>query len=45
LELFHHRRFAWTVEQKILELKNLYDEGFIDKDEYDAKKKEILNSM
>lgn len=34
-----------TVEQKLLELKNLYDQGLIDKDEYDAKKKEILNRM
>jgi|GEM_PF-1965303 len=34
-----------TAEQKLLELKNLYDKGLIDKQEYEAKKKEILNSM
>ena len=34
-----------TVEQKLIELKNLYDKGLIEKDEYEAKKKEILNSM
>ena len=34
-----------TAEQKLLKLKNLYDKGLIDKDEYDAKKKEILDSM
>ena len=34
-----------TSEQKLLELKNLYDKGLIDKEEYETKKKEILNSM
>ena len=34
-----------TAEQKLLELKSLYDKGLIDKQEYDAKKKEILNSL
>ena len=34
-----------TAEQKLLELKNLYDKGLIDKQEYEAKKKEILNSL
>ena len=34
-----------TSEQKLLELKNLYDKGLIDKEEYEAKKKEILDSM
>jgi len=34
-----------TAEQKLLELKNLYDKGLIDKKEYEAKKKEILNSL
>ena len=34
-----------TAEQKLLELKNLYDKGLIDKEEYETKKKEILNSM
>jgi hypothetical protein len=34
-----------TAEQKLIELKSLYDKGLIDKQEYDAKKKEILNSM
>jgi len=34
-----------TVEQKLIELKNLYDKGLIEKDEYEAKKKDILNSM
>ncbi len=34
-----------TAEQKLLDLKNLYDKGLIDKDEYEAKKQEILNSM
>lgn len=34
-----------TAEQKLIELKKLYDKGLIDKDEYDAKKKEILDSM
>ena len=34
-----------TAEQKLLELKSLYDKGLIDKQEYEAKKKEILNSL
>jgi hypothetical protein len=34
-----------TAEQKLLDLKNLYDKGLIDKEEYEAKKKEILDSM
>ena len=34
-----------TSEQKLLELKNLYDKDLIDKEEYETKKKEILNSM
>ena len=34
-----------SAEQKLIELKSLYDKGLIDKDEYDAKKKEILDSM
>ena len=34
-----------TAEQKLIELKSLYDKGLIDKQEYDSKKKEILNSM
>ena len=34
-----------STEQKLLELKNLYDKGLIDKQEYEAKKKEILDSM
>ena len=34
-----------SAEQKLLEVKNLYDKGLIDKDEYDAKKKEIIDSM
>ena len=34
-----------TAEQKLLELKSLYDKGLIDKQEYEAKRKEILNSM
>ena len=34
-----------TAEQKLLELKNLYDKGLIDKQEYEAKKREILNSQ
>jgi len=34
-----------TAEQKLLELKNIYDKGLIDKEEYETKKKEILNSM
>ena len=34
-----------TVEQKLLELKNLHDKGLIDKQEYENKKKEILDSM
>ena len=34
-----------TAEQKLLELKNLYDKGLIDKEEYETKKKEILDSM
>ena len=34
-----------TAEQKLLDLKSLYDKGLIDKEEYDTKKKEILNSM
>jgi hypothetical protein len=34
-----------TAEQKLLELKTLYDKGLIDKEEYETKKKEILDSM
>ena len=34
-----------TAEQKLLDLKNLYDKDLIDKEEYETKKKEILNSM
>ena len=34
-----------TVEQKLLELKNLHDKGLIDEQEYENKKKEILDSM
>ena len=34
-----------TAEQKLIELKSLYDKGLIDKQEYDSKKKEILNSL
>jgi len=34
-----------TAEQKLLELKNIYDKGLIDKEEYETKKKEILDSM
>jgi hypothetical protein len=34
-----------TVEQKLLELKNLHDKGLIDEQEYQNKKKEILDSM
>jgi hypothetical protein len=34
-----------TAEQKLLDLKNLYDKNLIDKEEYETKKKEILNSM
>ena len=34
-----------TAEQKLLELKNLYDKGLIDEEEYGTKKKEILDSM
>ena len=34
-----------TAEQKLLELKDIYDKGLIDKEEYEAKKKEILDSM
>ena len=34
-----------TSEEKLHELKNLYDKGLIDKEEYTTKKKEILNSM
>jgi hypothetical protein len=34
-----------SAEQKLLELKNLYDKGLIDKQEYEAKKKEILDSL
>jgi len=36
---------AGTVEQKLLELKNLHDKGLIDEQEYENKKKEILDSM
>jgi hypothetical protein len=34
-----------TAEQKLLDLKSLYDKGLIDKEEYEGKKKEILDSM
>ena len=34
-----------TSEQKLLELKNLYDKDLIDNEEYETKKKEILDSM
>ena len=34
-----------TAEQKLLDLKSLYNKGLIDKEEYDTKKKEILDSM
>lgn len=34
-----------TTEQELLELKSLYDKGLIDKQEYESKKKEILDSM
>ena len=34
-----------TAEQKLFDLKNIYDKGLIDKEEYEIKKKEILDSM
>jgi hypothetical protein len=34
-----------SAEKKLLELKNLYDKGLIDEQEYEAKKKEILDSL
>jgi len=36
---------AGTAEQDLLELKSLYDKGLINKQEYEDKKKEILDSM
>jgi len=36
---------AGTVEQDLSELKSLYDKGLIDEDDYEKKKKEILDSM
>ena len=34
-----------TAEQKLAELKGLFDKGLIDKTEYDTKKAAILKSM
>jgi len=34
-----------SVEQELSELKSLYDKGLIDEDDYENKKKEILDSM
>jgi hypothetical protein len=34
-----------TVEQQLSDLKSLYDKGLIDKEEYEGKKKEVLDSM
>jgi hypothetical protein len=34
-----------SVEQELSELKSLYDKGLIDEDDYEKKKKEILDSM
>ena len=34
-----------SVEQDLSELKSLYDKGLIDEDDYEKKKKEILDSM
>lgn len=34
-----------SVEQDLSELKNLYDKGLIDENDYEKKKKEILDSM
>ena len=34
-----------TTEQELSELKSLYDKGLIDEDDYEKKKKEILDSM
>jgi hypothetical protein len=36
---------AGTVEQDLSDLKSLYDKGLIDEDDYEKKKKEILDSM
>jgi uncharacterized membrane protein len=34
-----------TAEQKLQDLQNLYNKGLITQQEYEAKKKEILDSM
>ena len=36
---------AGTAEQELLELKGLYDKGLINEQEYEDKKKEVLDSM